>query len=270
MWGLALSALLVTGSAQAADVVVHGPSGCPDSAELGFRVERNVGMTLDQAPAMSFDVQLSRSASGYAGRLRAVTARDAESKERSFTGASCEELSDAIVVAIALALGAAEASSDRAPAVDDAPEGERGADGATQNAPAGALTSAAPGADAVVPAPPEESDERDAGWRPALSVAALVDVGSLPEPGLGAALGAELGWGRLRLRALGTLLFEQHTEVGTAAPLVPGADLRLVAGSLLGCSTALGSGALTLPLCLGIELGWVSGTGTNRAHMSSS
>ena len=63
------------------------------------------------------------------------------------------------------------------------------------------------------------------------------------------------------------VLLEQHTEVAGAQGAAPGADLQLFAGSLLGCTSAVGGAreAFTAPVCLGFELGWLSGVGTGVA-----
>lgn len=262
--GLLLGWLLGTGSAEAAEIVVHGPAECPDSGELGFRVERNVGMSLAQAPAMTFVADMARGAQGYAARLTVVGGGDGENKQRALTGASCEELADALVVAMTLALGAAEASAQSD--TQATPSAPRAAASTAEPSRVAASSTTSSTAASDVPAADEAKPDGDEGdavhLRPAFSVAVLLDTGSLPRPGLGAALGAQLGWRGFELRALGTLSFEQHTELGGASRPAPGADLQLLSGSLLGCSTAIGAGAFSLPLCLGFELGRLSGSGT--------
>src|SRR5690348_2379171 len=98
VFGLLGCSLLGVGVAQAAEVQARGPSECPDSAELGFRLERSVGVVLAEAPAMTFVVEMQRSAGGYAARLAVGQGPGAPSKERSLVGADCEALSDAVVV----------------------------------------------------------------------------------------------------------------------------------------------------------------------------
>jgi hypothetical protein len=249
LWvGLLSCSFSVAASARAAEIDARGPAECPDSAELGFRVERHLGVPLAQAPAAKFVVEMERGAAAYTARLSVLGGVGAESKGRALEGADCNELADAIVVALTLALGAAEAPAAEAPPFEAPPP----------------LTETPPAAADTDGERPAQQQEAASPLRPSLSVAALVDVGSLPEPGLGAALGAELRWEGLQLRALATILFEQHTELGTSTGPAPGADLQLFAGSLLGCTSAVGSGSdpFTLPVCLGFELGWISGVGT--------
>lgn len=262
--GCALSggAPLAITAARAAELEARGPSECPDSAELGFRVERNVGVPLAQAPAVKFVVEMRHAANTYAARLVVSGASATESKQRELSAASCGELADAVVVAMTLALGAA--AQPAAAATGATHSAEPVATPPLQTAPSSApAVAAAPVSDAAVAEPTEEAAASP--LRPALSLAVLGDVGSLPAPALGAALGVQLSWQRLQLRALGTLLFEQHAEVGDGPGRPPGADLQLWTAALSGCTTALGGQRLgvTLPVCLGFELGRLSGTGTD-------
>jgi hypothetical protein len=241
------------GVARAAEIEARGPSECPDSAELGFRVERNVGVSLAAAPGVKFVVEMQRAGGAYSARLSTTGDEPTQVKERALTGADCDELADAVVVAMTLALGEAAASPVVSPPAEAAAP------------PVQTLASdAAPNA-AVADAPPP-SEAAPTSLRPSLSLGALVDVGSLPDPGLGAVVGVELSWERVQLRAVGTILFEQHTQIAGASP-APGADLQLFAGGLLGCTTAVGGRdrSLVVPVCLGFEVGQTSGTGTGVA-----
>lgn len=250
LWGLGLP----VSAAQAAEVMATGPAECPDSAELGFRVARNLGVPLPQAPAVRFVVDMQRANGAYAARLRVLAERASDDKQRQLNAPDCSELADVVVVAMTLALGAAAGPA--------APAALRLSTAAPPLTPPAEASPAPPQMPSAEVPPDEPANDEAAGspLRPALSVAALADVGSLPGPALGAAVGFELGWRRLQLRALATLLFEQHEQVAGGPA---GAELQLASGSLSGCSTALAGGrGLTLPVCLGLELGRLSGTGT--------
>lgn len=247
IWGC-LSLSLCAASVRAAELQARGPAECPDGVELAFRVERNAKVALALAPPVKFEIEMDRAAPGYVARVRMTGASAQETKERVLSGADCSQLSDAIVVAVTLALGAVE------------PQPEPGHE-APEAVAAPPVAARAPSVDAT-PAP-SVSDPSSAP-RPSLSLSALLDVGSLPAPSPGAALQASVAWGRFELRAVGLLLFQQHTDVpGQSAP-APGADLQLFAGGLLGCTTPFGAArsGLALPACLGLELGRVSGVGT--------
>jgi hypothetical protein len=245
-----LSLWLGAASALAAELRARGPAECPDGVELAFRVERNAKVALPLAPPVMFDVEMERAATGYVAHIQMTGAGADQTKERVLSGADCGQLSDAIVVAITLALGAAEPI----PTPPSAPEAAAPLVAGAASHPAGVDEAPAPFA----------SETPSNALRPFLSLSALIDVGSLPAPGAGAALQASVAWGRFEVRAQGLLLFQQHADVpGESAP-APGADLQLFAGALLGCTTpfARARSGFALPACLGLELGRVSGIGT--------
>ena len=214
---------------RAAELTASGPSECADTAELSFRVERSIGMSLEEAAPLAFDVAIQRSASGYVARIAVSgVAPDATRMERTLGAADCDKLVDAVSVAVALALGVGDASE----ALETPPES---VETATNAAPPEVAASAAePHASATggalatsATALPAVSDEGDtelataasATLAPSISLWLLGDAGSLPSPSLGAALGAQLGWGEIELRMLGSLLFEQETgAAGEANP----------------------------------------------------
>jgi hypothetical protein len=251
---------------RAAELEVHGPPECADAAELSFRIERSLGTPLASAAPLSFDVVMQRGSSSYVARIRLLHGGSGNAaKERVLSAGDCGKLTDAVSVAIALALGEAE-SGEPAWDVEDT----------SAATPESVAPPAAPAPAAAAPPVPassddENGDEPSVGWVPSLSAWLIADAGSLPAPSLGAALGAELVMGRLTVRALGTLLFEQHTTVASAQVPAPGADLQLLAGSLLACTAPLGAprkGLVSLA-CLGVEVGRLAGVGTNVADPRS-
>jgi len=255
---LPFSLLLLAGLARpagAAQLEAHGPAECADAAELSFRVERSLGAPLASAAPLRFEVLMQRGVDAYVARIRLLDGGSGNTaKERVLSAADCGKLADAVSVAIALALGEAESIDWHVESEAAAPASE-----SPQVVPVAAEPAAADDGAAEAP----EETPADA-WVPALSAWFLADAGSLPAPGLGVAIGAELGVGRLRLRALGTLLFEQHTTLETATLPEAGADLQLMAGSLLACTAPFGAARaeLTTLACLGLEVGSVSGTGS--------
>jgi hypothetical protein len=242
------------GLASAADLEAHGPAECADASELSFRVQRSIGMPLEQAAPLAFDVEMEHAGAGYQAVIRVVdSSAGGETKQRVLTADDCAKLADAVGVAVALALGADPAEPPHAEA--------------EVSAHAAAATTEPPLAATDAGAAPAATDPEPGGWRPSLSAWVLGDAGSLPSPSLGAALGVELGWRRLQLRALGTLLFEQHTEVVSALSPAPGARLELMTGALLACTLPFGAPASALHglVCLGMEVGRLSGVGTDVA-----
>jgi hypothetical protein len=255
--------------ADAAELSARGPSRCLDAADLSFRVERAIGMPLAAAAPLKFDVEVGRSAGKFAARIRVVDERTRSAAlERVLEAQSCAQLADAIAVAVALALGAddseaeREAGSDPAVATRSETSGEPAPSAVSAAAPIALAARGTPPADGQ--APIEASGAPSEGWVPSLSVWLLTDVGSLPAPGLGAAVGAELAGRRFSLRALGSLLFEQHTELDSPLSPAPGARLQLFTGSLLACIPVFDGAAtaVTAQACLGVELGRLAGEGT--------
>jgi hypothetical protein len=234
-------------------------------------------MPLSHAADLRFEVRAEASPRGYAARIEIDAGPGSERRGRALAATDCTRLADVVAVAIALALGAdadagsatgtageaaageltgPESGADRrgkGAASAGASRGDGGASGKSDMA-AGAEVNER-GAEAAAPSPKSVL--------PALSLWFLADTGSLPRPGLGVALGAQLEAGYFQLRATATLLFEQHRELAVPADPVPGADLDLFAGALSACWVPFGSSApLAVYGCGGWELGRLSGAAT--------
>jgi hypothetical protein len=268
--GVALA--LVARGALAAEVEWRGPNVCPDAAELRFRVERSIGMPLSHAAPLRFEVTAARSAQGFTAHVATDPGAGGGARERTLAAPDCSRLADLVAVTLALALGAdagsaaeggAELTSTELVATPLPGPGASTPSTTAQTA-AGhdVATAAVTSADAAPRAPRDAASSR---WRPGLSLWLVGDSGSLPEPGLGAALGAELGTAKLELRVLGTWFMQQHQVLGGQAEPRPGADLGLVLGALSGCAALWGSfvDAGAAYACGGWELGRLSGTGTD-------
>jgi hypothetical protein len=251
--------VLVAGRAGAAELSVRGPHECPDTAELTFRVERLLGMSLSRAAVLHFDVEFAVAHAGYGARLvvgRGGSATDP--KQRDLHAPTCGELGDALSVAIALALGANASDSQNA-----LPE-EAPAQASSEPVPAPEAVASQGSQPDVAQAAAEQVPAERSSFSPALLLAAVYDTGSLPAPGFGAAFGVELRADRFALRALGELAFEQHAGLPGSGTTTIGADMSLALGSLEACAAPFGSlrGSLAVSLCAGWELGRLSGTGT--------
>jgi hypothetical protein len=260
---------LVAGGAPAAEVEWRGPSSCPDTAELRFRVERSIGMPLSHAAPLRFQVTATRSAQGFTARVATDSGTGGTARERMLAAPDCSRLADLVAVTLALALGAhgVEETQHESAALDGAEGGaspvpESDAD----RLPVGRANGAATLASADAPAEARASGAADSSrWHPGVSLWLIGDSGSLPEPGLGAALGGHLGNSRVELRVLGSWLMRQHQVLAGPDEPKPGADLGLVLGALSGCGALVGSfvdsGAVYA--CGGWELGRLSGSGTD-------
>jgi hypothetical protein len=255
-------------SARAAELTASGPRECADAVEISFRVERAIGMLLAQAAPLAFEVLIERTAAGHVARIGVTgAAPEATRLTRELRATDCDKLVDAVSVAIALALGAADPSPDGAAAASIE---SSNATARSAAAAASADPSSAPPATDAAAADMGDDDSRAATspWlMPSISLWLLGDAGSLPSPSLGAALGVELGWSKLELRAVGTVLFERETQVESPTLPAPGAKLQLITGGLLACAAPFGSLRATLApfACFGAEIGRLSGVGTGVA-----
>jgi hypothetical protein len=245
---LALGAVCSAQAASAAELELGEPATCITADELAFRVERALGKPLGAAESLQLSARIQPEPAGFGARLEVL--RAGQRGLRSLHAATCEEVSEALVVAIVVAIG----------------EGEDAEAAEPRTAPAEPASSPAP-ADAASP-PPSAEPESEAASAPSITGSAwlIADTGTLPATGLGAGVGITLGWPRLQLRAVGTLLPEREGSVNAAAPDSPGASIGLLAGSALGCVpvTSLAS-ALSVAACAGWELGQLSGSGTHVA-----
>jgi len=255
MWAWVASA---GGLAQAAELTAQGPRECSDVTDISFRVERSIGMPLAHAAPLTFDIVMERAVSGYVAHLRA-TGESGTAMQRELAAADCRELVEALSIAVSLALGVGD---------DGATSGARlessdavAAQLAPPSQPAPAMP--APGDDGAGQGPTLDG----AVPVPSLSLWLVADAGSLPKLGAGASLGAEVAWGKFQVRASGTLLFEQQTRVEAIGSPAPGARLDLITGALLGCTAPFAQlrGALAPLLCVGAEVGRLTGNGTGVA-----
>jgi hypothetical protein len=259
---LALAALVLASPARAAELLIAAPSACVIGDELSFRAERALGQPLNSAADVRCTVHITRDGAAYAARLEVQAIASPEpSRLRSFSAPSCEMLTETLALAVSLAIASG------------APEPEPAAPGV------GAALDAAPAARAVREPAADTGDAAEHGdgskpvsaggardWRFGGSAGVVADAGTLPGIGMGAALGVSLGLDAFDVRLLGTYLpprDAQLTSAPTSGAASPGAEIELLAGSLLSCVPRLVRASnLALGLCAGGELGRLSGRGT--------
>lgn len=238
--------------AEASELLLDAPEGCANADELGFELRRGLGAPLEHVGRMRFQVRVDTSDAGASARL-SVSSIDEDGgppKQRRLVAPDCAKLVETLALAISLALAAAEPETAAPPSpTSPKPHEER--------APPRPREVQKPG-DASPSEVRGSLRRTGAGLHTSVIAAFLGDTGSLPAPAFGASLGVELGDGKLALRVLGALLFEQRVPVTRSA----GADVGLAFGTALGCANVLGTGGpLTLPLCIGVDVGQLSGTG---------
>jgi hypothetical protein len=89
----------------------RAPTRCSDREQVSFAVKRALGMPLEQATPLVFDVEVEPFRADVRARLRVVDERATEpALERVLVAPDCERLLEGLAVAIALAVGNVESS----------------------------------------------------------------------------------------------------------------------------------------------------------------
>jgi hypothetical protein len=241
--------------------LIAAPSACAIGDELSFRAERALGQSLESAAAVRCTVHISRAGGAYAARLDVSPIGSPQSsRQRLFSAPSCDQLTETLALAVSLAIGAGAVEETQlegpptasvvaaapAPAADDSVAGR---------------VEVAHAVDTRPPTP--ENREDSGGLRFGASAALVADAGTLPGVGMGGSLAASLGMGAMDLRLLGTYLPPRDVSVDGFSDGAPGAEIELLAASLLACiPRLLQAHEVQLGACAGAELGWLEGTGT--------
>jgi hypothetical protein len=233
------------------------PEGCPRRADVLARV-----LELIQSKESRAVVRGVVTRSGDRALLRLETsvtraprsgdaaASDALSGTRELAGATCEEVTAAGVLVIALAI--------------DPDAAERGASGAPPPEPTSALETPAAEAGPSGSVPPPVAVEQPPSETPGVAPpaeprvarafamgSALLDVGTLPGPSLGFRAGAGLSLERARVELGASYLLPRFAPAdGSSA----GAHVSLFTGNLRGCYLVLPA-RIGVEGCLGAEVG---------------
>jgi hypothetical protein len=258
---LVLAVMTLASRADALELEFSKPSPCP-TEEINFRVEQAIAQPLASIAGPTFHVSIEHARIGFVGRVGTPRqSGDAiASSERRVTASSCDELVDTLALTLVLAIAGqrdANAASNRASAPHSLDASGNLAHGAAPSSPV-------PGtAEDIVENAARPAAPGAPGPHLAAFGAVVADAGSLPSVGAGIAVGVDLAWPALELRAMGMVLPGAEGSVDPRDPASPGAELGLVAGGLLVCAplSARAVGA-SLAACLGAELGRLSGHGT--------
>ncbi len=238
-------------SGSAAELRYTAPRRCPSAEELAFRVERGLGKSLELVPTSHFGVEIREETGTFTAKLSAPDA-EAQTRVRELSAPDCSQLVEALSVAIVLAI--AELETEDTPT----PESPEPAPSPADAIDAPASPTPEPGAEAL-------SSETTTNTSFGVSLWLLGDIGSLPSAAPGVGLSAQIGLSKVWLRALGAIWLDQHVDLPLDVSPPPGADLSFFSGSLSGCYEARpgGSDGISLSGCLTLELGRLSGRGTD-------
>lgn len=230
----------------------EAPTGCPQVGEVRARIDAIAGSAVKRQTTLQAQARVIRADGRFHLRL---LLRDGDLVgERNITSDSCEDLAGATAVALGLML------RSEAPLTESALRG--GSD------PAGAAGGARP-AQPVQPAPPQQSPDAQAPdaspspshWRAIVRAPAVVaELGSLPEPSLGFALGAGGRYDEWRFLLSGQLWLSQ-TVYGATLRQHGARVARQAAAFTVGRGFRLGPAELAPCLTLALERITARGTG---------
>jgi hypothetical protein len=229
---LGLGALVVSRAAAGAPLTLdldwRAPSGCPDRNAIRRYVEEMLGSAEPATSSLSARGDVARVAvDRWIADLTLKSSSGAEST-RSFEGPTCESVSRAAALVMALTMHPTEAP----PAQPANPEKEKRA-------------------------PERPIAGRFA--RPEIAVAGALDAGTAPGPTYGLMVAG--GWSpfaAIRWEAFGSYFFKRRGTLADQTQL--GADVQLAAFGLRGCYPALDA-AVSLAPCIGGGFDWLRASG---------
>jgi hypothetical protein len=257
-------ALLATGSAAAqtpsAGLVLRwrAPRGCPSEGEVIAAVTRLLGRPVeDPSPRRVAVARIRRARRGWS--LRITVSTGATRRHRALAGDTCDEVSEAAALVLALAIDPDVAARPAGP-----PDPPPTPPPAVSIAPPSAPPTAPPPAPAPPAIPPSTPPRVAPSLRGFARLEALGDLGAQPALTWGATLVVGLSVRAFRAELSATYFGPQRALVRPGDP-TQGGDISLVAGSLRGCLAAP-IGPVDLGGCAGAELGVQSGAafGVNR------
>ena len=210
----------------------QAPAGCPDQAAIRRYVAQVIANTEDAASAMRARAVVSRiSVDRWAADLT-VRSSAGEESARSLEGPTCDAVSEAAALVIALAIhSSASAQSPVPPAAHPERETEAG---------------------------PSSASQVDRDRRPLVAAGLAGDVGSLPGPAYGARLA--VGWTLAGIRWEPFAAYFARKRATVEGRDTVGADFALAAAGLRGCYSLSGR-VVGLAPCLGAGLDWIGGAG---------
>jgi len=251
--GLTFAALCVlVQPAGAATLTWSAPPSCPSEAEVHEQLARELGTKLAAASGVTFEAVATKQLAGF--QLNLTTREGGALHERRIQAKTCDELLEAMVVAVSLALQAAAESGEPPPPQEQAASSEP-----DLPKPAAAAPRASAQAKAPLPAGPVSGRIHPLG-----GLGAVMDVGAFPQAGFGVQ-----GFGGLRI--------SDYKLIGLAA-FFPEHNTGLVGSARARFMLSLGGASLCyipenslweLGACLGGELGSLAAVGSNVRNARS-
>ena len=250
------------------------PAECPQLPAVQAELQRLLGAETQAGADTAVDVQLARAADARFV-LTLIVRREGGEATRTLEGASCEALTQAGALVIALAIDPDAVAAHTADAPADAPQDAALITPPAQPTPPTEPAQAQPDRDQPSAASRRDPRTRGARARGAAQPAAadgaprshlrvagrvfahaVAEALAVPGVSAGFAAGAGVRVGVVDLTL--EVLWAAPRGIEVAAPPNAGADFALTAGRLRGC-VALTGGLVELAPCLGFELGVLRG-----------
>jgi hypothetical protein len=249
IFGRALGALdLIAAFSAPIEVSVSGPPDCPNASALEDQVQRLARLPADTPHHLQARLLVEPAESERVRLVLTAWLDDGAPGERTFTGASCAEVTDAAALTLALMLNPAAAPADEV-AEPPAPTPRR--------------------PPVARPAPtPREPSSRPA---PRLDVFAGLSGGARSGvlPALSSEVGGAIGVSASALSSWLSVTVTP-TQVAHAPASAYGGRLWALNGSWLGCWAALDRANLQLGPCAGVGFTRLAGTGLGIVHPNHS
>ena len=226
-----------------------GDDSCHREQEVAEQIESMIRRPFAETEVADFEIDV-RTVRGPAFRLQLeIRPRGGSANStRTIEGPSCEEVTDAAAVAIALTIGTPEEAASGAPGPRQSPLAE------PEAKPGRAPNVAQPAATARVTPEPQSSSPERPRWQ--LTAGAVLDSAATPKPVLGGSARLSLTATRVRVELEGAVFATSTTENERRQ----GARFQLAYIAPLGCFIPR-AGALTGLACVGYEVGQLSAEG---------
>ena len=224
------------------------PQGCPGTADVRRGVEVLLGGPFEQPRFDPVQARGTVTVADDAWALELSITTPSGTRTRTLAGTSCQELADVTAVLVAIAIDPSVEIAAPGPEPEPEPQPETSPEPAPEPTPT------------PTPEPAPEPAAEPTRLRGAARVGAMVGGGALPgvSPGVAGQFGAT--WPRARVDLRGSYYFARPARRDGAT-----GRIQLWTLQPRGCGVLRPHPVLQIPLCLGLDVGMMSGTGERVA-----
>lgn len=251
----------------------EAPDGCSARDATLSNVERLLGTPIDPSAAPLRARAKVNLRPGGGWRLRLVFAAAGGERTRELDARTCDELSQAAAVILALALNPSLGGDFAAPGVDESMAPSAGASTDSARTPP-MVADAAPSdippqasSSAATARGHGPSEVASASWHWTFGAGSVLALGAIPSPAFGVAIHVAVAHGRIRLELAGLNLVERFAHIDERD--TAGGYIGLREGTLSGCYLLSQGRVFAAGGCAQIEVGTVYGHGQGLDHLAS-